>query len=75
MALWGTAENVLHSDHAKLQVISQCTDEESIFSRVARPLHAQLPARCVLDGEIVVAKNDGLDFRNCSFGFIQLPRG
>jgi ATP-dependent DNA ligase len=26
------------------------------------PLRSQLPARCALDGEIVVAKNDGLDF-------------
>src|SRR5713226_6839622 len=26
------------------------------------PLGAQLPGRCVLDGEIVIAKNDGLDF-------------
>ena len=26
------------------------------------PLRAQLPARCVLDGEIVVAQNGGLDF-------------
>ena len=30
VALWGAAENVLHSDHAKLQVIRQCTDEALI---------------------------------------------
>ena len=30
VALWRTAENVLHSDHAKLQVIRQCTDEALI---------------------------------------------
>lgn len=30
MSLWGAAENVLHSDHAKLQVLRQCTDEALI---------------------------------------------
>jgi len=30
VALWGAAENVLPSDHAKLQVIRQCTDEALI---------------------------------------------
>src|SRR5260370_30694875 len=32
------------------------------FPELREPLGAQLPGRCVLDGEIVVAKNDGLDF-------------
>ena len=35
---------------------------EPLFSRVARAARAQLPARCVLDGEIVIAKDGGLDF-------------
>lgn len=30
LALWGAAENVLPSDHAKLQVIRKCTDEALI---------------------------------------------
>jgi ATP-dependent DNA ligase len=48
-------------------------DEIQIQSRDAKPLNryfpevvemllAQLPARCVLDGEIVIAKDGGLDF-------------
>jgi ATP-dependent DNA ligase len=32
------------------------------FPELAAPLKAQLPARCVLDGEIVVAQGDALDF-------------
>src|SRR5246127_3221485 len=32
------------------------------FPELLEPLRAALPARCVLDGEIVIVKNDGLDF-------------
>src|SRR6266699_5231348 len=32
------------------------------FPELLDPLRAQLPARCALDGEIVVAKDSGLDF-------------
>src|SRR5215475_3217282 len=32
------------------------------FPELLEPLQLQLPARCVLDGEIVIAKNGGLDF-------------
>src|SRR5712692_8807416 len=32
------------------------------FPALVEPLRSQLPARCALDGEIVVAKNNGLDF-------------
>jgi len=32
------------------------------FPELAAPLLAQLPSRCVLDGEIVIAGRDGLDF-------------
>ena len=32
------------------------------FPELEEPLRAQLPARCVLDGEIVIAGPDGLDF-------------
>ncbi len=32
------------------------------FPELLEPLSAQLPARFVLDGEIVIARNDGLDF-------------
>src|SRR5437899_6471989 len=32
------------------------------FPELLEALRSQLPARCVLDGEIVIAKNGGLDF-------------
>src|SRR6267378_3341099 len=32
------------------------------FPELLQPLESQLPVRCVLDGEIVVAKHGGLDF-------------
>jgi ATP-dependent DNA ligase len=32
------------------------------FPELLAPLQAQLPARCVLDGEVVIAKDGGLDF-------------
>jgi ATP-dependent DNA ligase len=32
------------------------------FPELAAPLRASLPARCVLDGEVVIAGDDGLDF-------------
>src|SRR5580693_9492421 len=47
------------------EILIQSRDTKSLnryFPELLDPLAAQLPARCVLDGEIVVAKNDGLDF-------------
>jgi ATP-dependent DNA ligase len=47
------------------EILIQSRDAKSLnryFPELLEPLRAQLPARCVLDGEIVVAKNDGLDF-------------
>src|SRR6185437_13576387 len=32
------------------------------FPELIDPLRSILPARCVLDGEIVIVKNNGLDF-------------
>ena len=32
------------------------------FPEILGPLKAQLPERCVVDGEIVVVRDDGLDF-------------
>jgi len=43
----------------------QSRDEKPLnryFPEVVDALKAQLPARCVLDGEIVIAQNGGLDF-------------
>jgi ATP-dependent DNA ligase len=47
------------------EILIQSRDEKSLnryFPELLVPLQAQLPARCVLDGEIVIAKNGGLDF-------------
>jgi ATP-dependent DNA ligase len=47
------------------EILLQSRDEKSLnryFPELLEPLAAQLPARCVLDGEIVVANNGELDF-------------
>jgi ATP-dependent DNA ligase len=47
------------------EVLIQSRDGKSLnryFPELLEPLCAQLPARCVLDGEIVIAKDDALDF-------------
>src|SRR4026208_1032588 len=47
------------------EILIQSRDEKSLnryFPELLEPLRSQLPARCVLDGEIVVARNGGLDF-------------
>jgi ATP-dependent DNA ligase len=47
------------------EVLIQSREEKSLnryFPELLDPLRSQLPARCVLDGEVVVAKNNGLDF-------------
>lgn len=47
------------------EILIQSRDEKSLnryFPELLDPLRSQLPARCVLDGEIVVAKDGGLDF-------------
>jgi ATP-dependent DNA ligase len=47
------------------EILIQSRDEKSLnryFPEVVETLEAQLPARCVLDGELVIATADGLDF-------------
>ena len=47
------------------EVFIQSRDEKPLnryFPELIAPLKAQLPERCVLDGEIVIAHKDGLDF-------------
>jgi ATP-dependent DNA ligase len=47
------------------EILIQSRDEKSLnryFPELLDPLRSQLPARCVLDGEIVVANNGALDF-------------
>src|SRR5882762_9717261 len=47
------------------EILIQSRDEKPLnryFPELLEPLLSQLPARCVLDGEIVIARNGGLDF-------------
>jgi ATP-dependent DNA ligase len=47
------------------EILIQSRDEKSLnryFPELLEPLRSQLPNHCVLDGEIVVARNGGLDF-------------
>ena len=47
------------------EIFIQSRDEKPLnryFPELIDPLKAQLPERCVLDGEIVIAGNEGLDF-------------
>jgi len=47
------------------EILLQSRDQKSLnryFPEVTATLLAQLPSRCVLDGEIVIAGKDGLDF-------------
>jgi ATP-dependent DNA ligase len=47
------------------EILLQSRDEKALqryFPELLEPLRTQLPPRCVLDGEIVVARNGGLDF-------------
>jgi ATP-dependent DNA ligase len=47
------------------EILIQSRDEKSLnryFPELLEPLAAQLPGRCVLDGEIVVTQNGALDF-------------
>src|ERR1700749_3598614 len=47
------------------EILIQSRDETPLnrsFPDLLDPLRAALPLQCVLDGEIVIVKNDGLDF-------------
>src|ERR671924_1602751 len=47
------------------EVVIQSRDEKPLnrfFPELIEPLLKQLPTRCVLDGEVVVAQNGALDF-------------
>ena len=60
---WDGFRAVVFRDGAEILV--QSRDEKSLnryFPELLEPLREQLPARCVLDGEIVVAQDGGLDF-------------
>jgi ATP-dependent DNA ligase len=47
------------------EILMQSRDEKPLnryFPELIDPLRSTLPTRCVLDGEIVIVQNDGLDF-------------
>src|SRR5262250_3140536 len=47
------------------EILLQSRDEKSLnryFPELIDPLRSALPQRCVLDGEIVIAQDGGLDF-------------
>src|SRR4029079_10356036 len=47
------------------EILIQSRDQKPLnryFPELLEQLSSQLPARCVLDGEIVIAKNGALDF-------------
>src|ERR1700751_4372872 len=60
---WDGFRALVFRDHDEIDI--QSRDEKPLnryFPELVEALRSQLPARCVLDGEIVIAKNDGLDF-------------
>jgi ATP-dependent DNA ligase len=47
------------------EILIQSRDEKPLdryFPELHEPLRSMLPPRCVVDGEMVIVKNDGLDF-------------
>jgi ATP-dependent DNA ligase len=47
------------------EILIQSRDEKPLnryFPELVDPLRSMLPTRCVLDGEMVIVRNDGLDF-------------
>jgi ATP-dependent DNA ligase len=60
---WDGFRALVFRDRDEIQI--QSRDEKPLnryFPELVDTLQRQLPARCVLDGEIVIAKNGGLDF-------------
>ena len=60
---WDGFRTLIFRDGAEILV--QSRDEKPLnryFPELIEPCQSQLPARCVLDGEIVIARNGALDF-------------
>src|SRR5580704_18723764 len=60
---WDGFRALVFRDGAEIEI--QSRDEKPLnryFPELLDPLRSQLPARCVLDGEIVIARDGGLDF-------------
>jgi ATP-dependent DNA ligase len=59
---WGGFRALIFRDQDEILIQSRDAKSHRYFPELLEPLNTELPARCVLDSEIVVAKNDGLDF-------------
>src|SRR5689334_7679318 len=60
---WDGFRALVFRDHDEIEI--QSRDEKPLnryFPELVETLRSQLPARCVLDGEIVIAREGGLDF-------------
>src|SRR4051794_11346118 len=60
---WDGFRTLIFRDGDEIQI--QSRDEKPLnryFPELLDPLLAQLPARCVMDGELVIASDGGLDF-------------
>jgi ATP-dependent DNA ligase len=60
---WDGFRALVFRDRDEIEI--QSRDEKPLnryFPELLDALRSQLPARCVLDGEIVIAQNNGLDF-------------
>ena len=60
---WDGFRALVFRDESEIEI--QSRDEKPLnryFPELVESLRAQLPGRCVLDGEIVIARNGGLDF-------------
>ena len=60
---WDGFRTLIFRDGA--EVFIQSRDEKPLnryFPELLDPIRTQLPEQCVLDGEIVIASSDGLDF-------------
>src|SRR5579863_6716329 len=52
------------------EILIQSRDEKPLnryFPELLEPLRSALPARCVMDGEIVIVQDNGLDFEQLQF--------
>jgi ATP-dependent DNA ligase len=62
---WDGFRALVFRDHGEITI--QSRDEKELgryFPELREPLETQLPVRCVLDGEIVVARGGALDFES-----------
>ncbi len=60
---WDGFRTIIFRDGDELLIQSrECKPLDRYFPELTAPLKAQLPQRCVLDGEIVIAGPHGLDF-------------